>query len=384
MAVFRRGKVWWYEFLFAGRRVRESAKTTSKTVAKDAEKKRHRELEKGFNGLEDTRDERIKTLKELTAAYLKDYRLRHRSVTFAVYAVRNVTRHLGQVMAVDVTDKTVKNYQAARLKEKAAPKTINEEVGFLLRLLGEAGDPIRARLRRQKSLKLAIRNQVGKAFSPEEKARLLEKAKEARSPAIYPALMLALNAGMRDAEIRELQWGRVDLSREFLTVGESKTEAGEGRTIPLNSALLEAMVDYSKWYTKRFHTIKPEWYVFPARIGTPSTGQKRPLDPTKPMVTLKTSWNNVKTKARVKGRWHDNRHTLITDLAESGAGDETIRDIAGHVSRQMLKHYSHIRMEAKRTALESIVAKKADSVHPAQDLIPPKSASESDSTSVLN
>ena len=33
-------------------------------------------------------------------------------------------------------------------------------------------------------------------------------------------------------------------------------------------------------------------------------------------------------------------------------------DIAGHVSKQMLKHYSHIRMEAKRTALESIVEKK--------------------------
>ena len=60
-------------------------------------------------------------------------------------------------MAVDVTDKTVKNYQTARLKENAAPKTINEEVGFLLRLLGEAGEPIRARLRRQKALKLAIR-----------------------------------------------------------------------------------------------------------------------------------------------------------------------------------------------------------------------------------
>ena len=50
----------------------------------------------------------------------------------------------------------------------------------------------------------------------------------------------------------------------------------------------------------------------------------------------------------------------VTDLLESGAGDETIRDIAGHVSKQMLKHYSRIRMEAKRTALESIVAKKAD------------------------
>jgi len=72
-------------------------------------------------------------------------------------------------------------------------------------------------------------------------------------------------------------------------------------------------------------------------------------------LPLKTAWNNVRTNAQVKGRWHDNRHTLITDLAESGAGDQTIMDIAGHVSKQMLKHYSHIRMEAKRRALESIV-----------------------------
>ena len=43
----------------------------------------------------------------------------------------------------------------------------------------------------------------------------------------------------------------------------------------------------------------------------------------------------------------------ITRLSSS---DETIRNIAGHVSPQMLKHYSHIRMGAKRSALESIVA----------------------------
>ncbi len=66
----------------------------------------------------------------------------------------------------------------------------------------------------------------------------------------------------------------------------------------------------------------------------------------------------MRKNAKVKGRWHDNRHTLITELAESGAGDQTIMDIAGHVSKQMLKHYSHIRMEAKRSALESIVNRR--------------------------
>ena len=34
MAVFPRGRVWWYKFYFAGQLIRESAKSTSKTVAK--------------------------------------------------------------------------------------------------------------------------------------------------------------------------------------------------------------------------------------------------------------------------------------------------------------------------------------------------------------
>ena len=348
--------------MFAGKSVRESAKTTSKTIAKDAEKNRRRELERGFNGLEDKREERIRSIKEMAVEYREDYCLRHRSSVFVRYAVRHIIRLLGSSMAVDVTDKTVREYQSERLREGASPKTINEECGVLLRLLGEAGDVIRVRLRRQKALKMPVRNQVGKAFSPEEKEKLKAAAKDARSPAIYPALMLALNTGMRDSEIRGLQWARVDLQNAVLTVGASKTEAGEGRTIPLNSELLPVLENYVAWYRERFGPMQPEWYVFPF-------GKPRPQNPTRPMVTLKTSWENVRTKAKVSGRWHDNRHTLITELAESGAGEQTIRDIAGHVSPRMLKHYSHIRMEAKRKALESLVSTSASSPSPAPSYI---------------
>jgi hypothetical protein len=47
-----------------------------------------------------------------------------------------------------------------------------------------------------------------------------------------------------------------------------------------------------------------------------------------------------------------------TELAESGAGDEVIMSIAGHVSRAMLSRYSHVRMEAKRRALDEIAARQ--------------------------
>lgn len=84
--------------------------------------------------------------------------------------------------------------------------SINEEVGFLVRILGEQGEMIRARLRKKKMLKLKSRKVVDNAYGEVEKARMLEEARKARSPHIYFALTVALNAGMRDAEIKTLTW----------------------------------------------------------------------------------------------------------------------------------------------------------------------------------
>ena len=68
--------------------------------------------------------------------------------------------------------------------------------------------------------------------------------------------------------------------------------------------------------------------------------------------------------AGVVGRCHDNHHTLVTELAESGADDsddEVIMRIAGHVSRAMLSRYSHVRMEAKWRALRRASARPKSS-----------------------
>jgi integrase len=305
----------------------------------------------GFNSIEDERQRNVRTLRDKATEYLESYGLRNRSKTFAHYAIRHLLQFLDNRMMVDIDDAAVREYQDARLKEQPAPKTINEEVGFLLRLLGDRGEIIRAQLKHQKSLKLKVRNNIAKVYSPEEKNTLVTEAQRSRSPHIYPALMLAQNAGMRNREIRTTQWKQVDFSKKFLIVGESKTEAGEGRTIPLNSALYEALSKHA------------EWYLFPF-------GKSKHLDPTRPVTTLKTAWRYVKKRANVQGRLHDSRHTLVTELAEGGVGDQTIMDIAGHVSKQMLKHYSHIRMKAKREALESVV--KAASPRSSEVTTPPQ------------
>jgi hypothetical protein len=48
MAVFKRGNIYYYEFVFAGKRIHEAAKTESITRAKAAMKARKTELEVGY------------------------------------------------------------------------------------------------------------------------------------------------------------------------------------------------------------------------------------------------------------------------------------------------------------------------------------------------
>lgn len=138
MTLVRRGNIWWYDFIYAGRRVQESAKTTSKTVARTAEQKLRRELEEGFN---DTgKSGRVRTLADISTEYLTEYKLKHRSFTFAEYAIRHLCRQLGHKMVVHIDERTIVEYQMARLEERGSPKSINEEVGFLLRILNDRGE----------------------------------------------------------------------------------------------------------------------------------------------------------------------------------------------------------------------------------------------------
>lgn len=40
-----------------------------------------------------------------------------------------------------------------------------------------------------------------------------------------------------------------------------------------------------------------------------------------------------------------------------GVADHVLESISGHLSRKMLEHYSHIRLQAKREALDALHAR---------------------------
>jgi hypothetical protein len=78
-------------------------------------------------------------------------------------------------------------------------------------------------------------------------------------------------------------------------------------------------------------------------------------DPTKPMVSWRSGWRTLTQKAGLKGlRFHDLRHHSIKKLAEAGVAEQTLMSIAGHVTKSMLEHYSHIRLTAKRAAVDAL------------------------------
>ena len=159
---------------------------------------------------------------------------------------------------------------------------------------------------------------------------------------------------MRSGELTGAAWGQVDFERRVLTVGRAKTSCGTGRQIPMNNDLFLLLSAHAAWFTAKFGAARPEYYLFP--FGSV------PNDPTRPTTTLKTAWDSIRADSGVSCRLHDLRHTAVTKLAEAGTPESTMLSLVGHMSRAMLERYSHIRMAAKRTAVESLAAPKPEAL----------------------
>jgi len=387
--LYQRGKenTWWYRFRFGGRIVHESARTQCKTIAREGEKQRRRELEESWNRI--TKRTLPPTFEKAAAEWLKgrEGRVAASTRTIGRVSIMHLTPTFGEKLLCDITAKGMEAYQQARLREGAQGRTVNIEVQVLRQILkaSKCWQHLEGEIHSLKE-----RKGIGRALTPEDESLLLARCGTADS-ACYAATVLALNTAMRKDEIRRLLWQQVDLFEGMLTVGKSKTEAGTGRAIPLNPAARRALADWAN----RFPDRKPEHYVFPfceggyirkkrQKSGDLAPAPNAKIDPTRPTKGWRTAWRNVTRaiecpkcgllqppsdfcqnpeckadmhdiKSPLAGlRFHDLRHTAITKLAESQASDQTVMAIAGHVSRQMLEHYSHIRMAAKRTALDSI------------------------------
>ena len=346
----KESRVWWYEFLFAGKRVRESAKTTRKTVALEAEKRKRLDLERAYAGLpSEAPGKRIQSVAEALAAYAKAYPVNHRRNSVIVVEGRSVhlNRLLGSVLLPDLTEERIVSYMERRQKEEASGRTINLELLVLSRAMGHKWSALWPKVK-----KLEENHDTGRAIEPEEEERLLAAAAKNPSPLIYPFLMTLAWTGMRSDEARTLRWLQVDFEAGQVVAGRAKTDAGTGRVIPMSGALRAALEHHMSWCAQKLGPVQPDWYVFPRMNRT------RPVDATAPVSSLKTAWDTVRTDAKVECRLHDLRHGFCTKLGEAGVPERTMLDMMGHVSTAMLQRYSHIRARARRDAITALEAKQ--------------------------
>lgn len=359
MSVYRRGDVYWFKFKFAGQTIRESSKSTSKTVAKDAERTRRREMERGYNGIEKQERAQLFSVAAETWLEAKQAHLAARSVVIEKLNLKHLKPHFGGMLLCDIKGDTVAAYQRSRLREKAAPKTINLEVGTVRAILRKH----RMWANIQPDVKmLRVREDVGRALTEQEEKALLAECRKSRSQSLYVAVEVALGTCMRYSEIRLLCWNQIDLSKGELRVGQSKTEQGEGRVIPLCKRVLTVV----EFWAERFPKRKPNEFVFPFEryggkgkedvFGFAGSVAYR-TDTSKPVGNWKEGWEAAKERAGVTCRFHDLRHTGCTRMLEAGVPFSVVSEIMGwsaSTAVRMAKRYGHIGQSARRDAVDKL------------------------------
>jgi integrase len=354
--LYRRGRFWWYRFKFGGAEIRESARTASKTVARRIERERRRQLEEGAGGVRRRRPKLFRTAAEEWLD-VKRPSLSPSTVKIEKLNLEHLKPFFGGILTCDVEAADVARYQEKRQAEGASAGTVNLEVATLRAILRRTG--LWAALQPDVRM-LPEAEDVGRAISEDEERRLLHECAASRSRALYPAVVLALNTGLRFGELVGLRWKQADLAAGRLVVGKSKTKAGTGRIVPLNA---QARAVLAMW-ADRFPNRLPEHYVFASeKYG--QGGAVYASNPEKPIGDLKEAWEAAKRRTGDKEkaipavvcRWHDLRHTFCSRLVESGHSLPILAALMGWspaTTARMAKRYGHVSQDALRGVVASL------------------------------
>jgi hypothetical protein len=229
-SVYKRGAIWWYEFVFQGVRIRETSGSPNKSICEPPQRERRRSMELGSAGLQETKQPElfgiaVKKWFEVSKPHWSENNIR-----IERYNVNHLTPHFGKMLLTDITADDISRYQGGRKKALTSPRTINMEVGTLRAVLRK--HRLWAQLQPDVRM-LKATGEIGRSLTTDEQHRLLVACKKSRSRSLYPAVLLSLHSGLRSGELKNLKWRQIDLLERTLTVGKSKTRGGDGRIISL-------------------------------------------------------------------------------------------------------------------------------------------------------
>jgi integrase len=328
--IYKRGKTYWYKFIWKGKLIRESTKQRNDRVARYIESAHRTSLAKGEVGIREKHT--VPTL----ASFLTERILPWAEATFAANTPKNakwyrnecrvVTEYqpLASVPLDGITGELASDFAAQRIKQGKQIATVNSSLRMLRRILNLAVEwGVITTAPKLKVLSGERRRE--RVVSDEEEARCLAVASE---PVASIASVLA-DTGMRPEECFRMRWEYVTWlngRNGALLVTHGKT-ASARRVLPMTPrvrAILE-----SRWLAAG----KPEeGWVWPARTRTGHV---------EPNSIYGQHLNALRNSGVRPFVLYSLRHTFLTRLGESGCDSWTLARIAGHSSVAISARYVH-------------------------------------------
>jgi len=336
MGLLKRNRVWWMSFMYQGRQVRRTTGATDKRLAESILCKVKVQITEGR--FFETREEQDQTFREMMDRYLKERAVLKAPKSYVrdLTALNHLLPVFGEMVLAGVSPKLLAGYKTQRRIEKAAPATINKELQLVRHAFNVAmreWEWCRENPMHRVSME-PVRNEVDRWLTANEEERLVASS----SPWLREIIGFALNTGMRQGEILNLQWQDVDFVRGVLMVMQSKN--GTRRTIPLNATVYELLA------ARQATTGAAHGPVF-----------RTPLGNELHVRYLVREFCDARDRAGIPDfRFHDMRHTFATRLVQRGVDLYKVQRLLGHKTSLMTQRYAHHSPESLREGVNVLDA----------------------------
>ncbi|MBW2059916.1 MAG: site-specific integrase [Deltaproteobacteria bacterium] len=304
MAVRKTGRYYQIDYYVGGKRVRETLKgVTTKQEALEIERER---LRNGIGPIQ------FKRFKDLAEWYLT-HPDKAQKKTLDKDRERldlHLLPYFGHCKSQDITPSMVDDYKVKRLKDFAAPATINRELALLRHILRFAYR--KEKIHRVPPISLLKEDNVRQRFITEEE---IQKILEYLSGDARDVVIVAYHTGMRLGEILDLRWKNVDLKRRLFVFKGEKSN-GRERAVALAPEVVEVLSRRPRGLpgVKLFHL---------------------------KMYQVEGAWGRACKKVGVKdAKIHDLRRTRCTIWhKEEGLPQDLIMSMSGHRTDSMFRRY---------------------------------------------
>ena len=334
MGLYKRGSVWWMSFTYQGKQIKKSTETGDKRLANRIFDKVRGEVaeRKWFEKLpgED------RTFAEMMEKYMTEHSARNKAPRSHVRdkSLRDhLVGHFGDMTLAEITPSLIFGYKTKRRAEGASPRTVNYELALMnhaYNLAIKEWEWIRENPVKKVS-KEKVNNLIERWLTLEEEQKLL-----ASSPKwLKEIITFAINTGLRQSEILDLKWPRVDLSRKTITILEDQKNKGRD-TLPLSEGALTVLVERAR--VRRGETELVFSTGNATRIGS------RNLE--------RAFYSAIKKSGIEPLRFHDLRHTFATRLVQAGVDLYTVQKLGRWKSISMVTRYAHHYPESLRAGVE--------------------------------